>query len=136
MSRAAQEGGWQPTWCCHVENARELAERRRLQLAIIDMEDALGAVHSAICQLSERLAARDGPLMMICGNEDNPTEEIWARELGAWLYLPGVDEDCDLVSLCGEALGIVQKEEQERGLELSERGVIASGNVGRSGRRD
>ncbi|NIL99064.1 MAG: hypothetical protein GTO53_13870, partial [Planctomycetales bacterium] len=38
-------------------------------------------------------------LVALCGNEGNALEEIWARELGVWLYLPGVVDDSDLSSL-------------------------------------
>jgi hypothetical protein len=40
---------------------------------------------------------------VICGSEDNVDEELWARQLGAWLYLPGVTDGDSLTSLCVEA---------------------------------
>ena len=42
-------------------------------------------------------------LLVICGSEDNVDEELWARQLGAWLYLPGVCDGDSLTSLCVEA---------------------------------
>jgi hypothetical protein len=46
---------------------------------------------------------------VICGNEGRPQEEIWARQLGAWLYLPGVVESDDVAMLCGEARQIAEQ---------------------------
>ena len=40
--------------------------------------------------LEETLAAMPGMLLAICGHEADPQEEIWARQLGVWLYLPGL----------------------------------------------
>lgn len=35
-------------------------------------------------------------LWMVHGHTDEPSEEIWARQLGAWMYVPGLEtlEDC------------------------------------------
>ena len=57
----------------------------------------------AIVDIAEELAARPGTLLVICGSEDNVDEELWARQLGAWLYLPGVCDGDSLTSLCVEA---------------------------------
>jgi hypothetical protein len=36
-------------------------------------------------------------------------EEIWARQLGAWMYLPGVNDHSDVAMLCGEARNAAEK---------------------------
>jgi len=41
--------------------------------------------------------------VVICGSADSVDEELWARQLGVWLYLPGVTEGDSLTSLCIEA---------------------------------
>ena len=40
---------------------------------------------------------------MVCGSEDSVDEELWARQLGAWVYLPGVSSGDALMSLFAEA---------------------------------
>ncbi len=35
--------------------------------------------------------------------------EIWSRQLGVWMYLPGVDDESDIAMLCGEARNAVEK---------------------------
>ena len=48
-------------------------------------------------------------LLIVCGTEGNPLEEIWAWQLGVWLYLAGVDLNCDVESLCSEARQVTNK---------------------------
>jgi hypothetical protein len=42
-------------------------------------------------------------LLVVCGSEDSVDEEMWARQLGAWVYLPGVSGADALMSLFAEA---------------------------------
>jgi hypothetical protein len=35
--------------------------------------------------------------------------EVWSRQLGVWMYLPGVDSESDLALVYSEARGIVEK---------------------------
>jgi hypothetical protein len=59
--------------------------------------------------LAERLAADGTLLLVLCGNDGEALEEIWAHQLGTWLYLPGVDEASDLSMVCSEARTVVEK---------------------------
>ena len=47
----------------------------------------------------QQLAARQGPLLAVCGKPDDTTGEVWSRQLGVWMYLPGVDGQSD-IALC------------------------------------
>jgi hypothetical protein len=47
--------------------------------------------------------------MIVCGNEGRIEEEMWVRQAGAWLYLPGVTESSNFALLCGEARQIAQR---------------------------
>ena len=59
-------------------------------------------------QLVEQLAARR-LLLAVCGNPDDPTGEVWSRQLGVWMYLPGVDHQSDIALLCAEARHVLEK---------------------------
>jgi hypothetical protein len=48
-------------------------------------------------------------LLVICGRDGDAMQEIWAHQLGAWLYLPGVDISGDLAMLCSQARMVVEK---------------------------
>jgi hypothetical protein len=49
------------------------------------------------------IAGRPGTLLVVCGSDDSVDEELWARQLGAWVYLPGVSNGDALMSLFAEA---------------------------------
>jgi len=103
FTAAAELAGWDE--CSSPEDVEELrdAADRDFSLAIIDITTPVGGVMGDTVAIAEELAARPNTLVVICGSEDNVDEELWARQLGAWLYLPGVTDGDSLTSLCVEA---------------------------------
>lgn len=73
------------------------------QLVIVDIASPLGQRVNDSIEVAEEFAGRPGSLLVICGSEDSAEEELWARQLGAWAYLPGVASGDTLVSLCTDA---------------------------------
>ncbi len=100
---AVELAGWLE--CASPETSGELRQAvdRDFQLVIVDIAAPLGDRVNDSVEIAEELAARPGTLLVICGSEDNVDEELWARQLGAWLYLPGVCDGDSLTSLCVEA---------------------------------
>jgi len=105
---AAEQSGWQTEVCHGAVKANVVIARHRFQLAIIDLAGA-GTDANELREVAEALAGDKETLLMISGNEDDPLEEIWARQIGSWVYLPGVDETCDLGMVCGEARTVAEK---------------------------
>jgi len=100
---AADLAGWLE--CASPETSGELREAvdRDFQLVIVDIASPLGERVNDSLELAEEMAARPGTILVICGSQDSIDEELWARQLGAWLYLPGVCDGDSLTSLCVEA---------------------------------
>jgi hypothetical protein len=73
------------------------------QIVVVDIAHPLGDRVSDSVELAEEFASRSGSLLVVCGSEDSVDEELWARQLGAWVYLPGVASGDALVSLFAEA---------------------------------
>jgi DNA-binding response OmpR family regulator len=73
------------------------------QLVIVDISRPIGDRVNDSIEIAEEFAARPGTLLVVCGSEDSLDEELWARQLGAWVYLPGVSHGDALMSLFAEA---------------------------------
>jgi hypothetical protein len=95
--------------CSTADDADRQSVRHRMDLALIDLQSASAAQEGSLRNLVERLAARDGPLVAVCGKPDDTQGEVWSRQLGVWMYLPGVDGQSDIALLCGEARNILKK---------------------------
>ena len=106
FTSAAEATGWEVTVCADAHAATATANRFRHALVIVDLEPGSSSYLRA---LTEDLSANAAQLLMVCGAEGNPLEEIWARQLGVWLYLSGVDLTCDVESLCSEARYMADK---------------------------
>ena len=109
LVRAAQEEHWATIVCRGAEEAARQAVRNRIQLALVDMQAVPHGEERAFRSLVEQLASRDGPLVAVCGNPNDNLGEVWSRQLGVWMYLPGVDSESDLALVCSEARSIVEK---------------------------
>jgi len=126
FQQAAALREWKATVCCDAVVAAQAARRVRFRLLIIDLEAVHDATPAGYRRLAESWAKTDDGLLVICGSDGDTVEEIWALQLGAWLYLPGVDETCDLTMVYGEARDVVEK--------LSPEPIVPIGSeVGRAG---
>ncbi|MEX2171911.1 MAG: hypothetical protein WD851_21500 [Pirellulales bacterium] len=109
FDRAAEEQGWDTILIVDPEEAVQIATRERLRLAIVDLQSATPSTGAAYRRFVEWLSKKRQSLVIVCGNEDDPTGEIWSRQLGVWMYLPGVDDQTDIALVCGEARNVSEK---------------------------
>jgi len=106
---AAREGGWQVTLCPDSATAITKSSHSMVQMAIVDMTGASESQVTSFRFTVEHLACSSRMLLLICGKLDDPREEIWARHLGVWMYLPGAIDGSDLVGLCAAAREAVER---------------------------
>jgi DNA-binding response OmpR family regulator len=109
LVRAAHDEHWATIVCNTAEDALRQSVRQRVDLALVDLQSAPASQERVLRLLVEQLAARNGPLLAVCGKPDDITGEVWSRQLGVWMYLPGVDNQSDIALLCAEARNILQK---------------------------
>jgi hypothetical protein len=109
LVRAAHEERWATIVCTAAKDAIRQVVIHRVDLALVDLQSAAAAQEQLLRPVVQQLAARDGPLLAVCGKPDDDNGEIWARQLGVWMYLPGVDNQSDIAVLCGEARHILEK---------------------------
>jgi hypothetical protein len=107
--RAAHEEQWATIVCNTAEDAIRQSVRQRIELALVDLQSAPPPQERVLRKLVEQLAARKVPLLAVCGKPDDTLGEVWSRQLGVWMYLPGVDSQSDIALLCSEARNILTK---------------------------
>ena len=107
LSKAANDAGWDSILCNSPEEVSSNLEHVVLQFALVDL-DHRGSTPSGAKDLVHGLIQRDPHLLVgVCGHEADPSEEIWARQLGVWLYLPGATTSSEMSLLFEQALQIV-----------------------------
>jgi DNA-binding response OmpR family regulator len=125
LERSASEGGWKTSTCGDVDTAREQINRSLVQLALVDLQDQPAeGFHSIV----EQLTFQSGLLLIVCGNEGAIEEEVWVRQLGAWMYLPGVTESSNLSLLCSEARHIAERLAKPNGVDRLPVSALAQRN--------
>ncbi|HEX3999299.1 MAG TPA: hypothetical protein VHX65_12170 [Pirellulales bacterium] len=109
LSRAATAGGWASVVCSDAATGRHLAQRIVVKLAFIDLEEGSLDALVSLQELAADLARMGCPLLVVCGADGDRQQEIWARQLGAWLYLPGMAGVEEMTQLCEEARNVVER---------------------------
>ena len=107
--RAAHDEYWSTIVCTTADDAIRQSVRQRVDLALVDLQSATTEQEEHLRKLVVQLASRNGPLLAVCGKPDDTMGEVWSRQLGVWMYLPGVDGQSDIALLCGEARNILKK---------------------------
>ncbi len=110
LSEAASDGGWETVVCDDAENALTDFLHSKFQLVFIDLDGFGATPQEDFRELCEQVVVHaDNALLVVCGHEGDALEEIWARQLGIWLYLSGVADQCEgITELCDEARGVVE----------------------------
>lgn len=98
--------------------------RGAFPLAIVDLPQAASDTYDSYRELTEwlgglgALGGTGGVLVMVCAAGESVQEEIWARQLGVWSYLPyarvptrtlAAVEGRGISLLFGEAREVVEK---------------------------
>lgn len=109
FDRAAEDQGWDTILAADSEEAVQIASRELSKLAIVDFQSVTPATKAGYRRFVEWLSKKQQSLVVVCGDEDDPTGEIWSRQLGVWMYLPGVDDQADMGLICGEARNVSEK---------------------------
>ena len=109
LARAAAASGWASMACGDCDSVRRLASRMAVKLAFVDLEEASPAKVAELRCLAEDLARGDKPLLVLCGADGDFKLEIWARQLGVWLFLPGLADFDGVTGVCDEARTVVER---------------------------
>jgi hypothetical protein len=108
LANSAHDAGWFAFESEDFQSATKCHRRTFLQLVVVDLS-AAGAASPMLRDLVGLFAKERHVLVVVCSAEGQPEEEIWARQLGVWLYLPGEVKDSDVTMLCTEARDLARR---------------------------
>jgi len=106
LAQSAEQWGWETTVCSDPADAQWTVARMCTQLAFVDLE---GEQAAGFQTLVRQLADQRQVLLVVCGHEQDGSEEVWARQLGVWFYLPGIGDLNTIGLLCRDARSIISQ---------------------------
>ena len=111
MADAATAAGWNVTVEYEPTEAFDSHQRSVFKLILVDLEACPNETsNEEFRALTTKISLSSGsPLVIVCGHIGQPEEEIWARQLGVWLYVPALSDDFGVSQLCDHARDAVQR---------------------------
>jgi hypothetical protein len=103
LRSAARNESWQATVNIDVREFLRNVFLLRVPLTFVDLPAVQQPEYSIWQNAAERTKDLSDSLVVVCGFDGNPTEELWARQLGAWAYLPGDNGPAGLELIFGDA---------------------------------
>lgn len=106
IREAADASAWDAILCRDAGEFLRAAFRHSVPLVIVDLPERTSPEYWSLERAAEQVRQLSTGLVMVLGRE-NEREEIWARSLGAWAYLPVVCESRELeVALCDARIAV------------------------------
>jgi DNA-binding NtrC family response regulator len=112
FGQAAERCGWRQAIANDQTTALAHLASGKVGLVLIDT--AMPGEHSVAERhlLIELLSGQKNLLTVVCGRTDDQQEEVWARQCGAWMYLPGVAPESDLDPILSGAKELVERRQR------------------------
>jgi DNA-binding NtrC family response regulator len=106
LAASANQWGWETFVCTSASAAKDWLETELPQLAFVDLQGPGGQALRAIV---EQVSSEQDVLLVVGGHENDLSEEVWARQLGVWFYVPGLKQTGSVGLLCRDARSIVER---------------------------
>jgi hypothetical protein len=108
LRSAASNECWQSTVNVDVREFLRNVFLLRVPLTFVDLPDEKYRNYLSLREAAERAKDLSDSLIVVCGMDHGPpadraAEELWARQLGAWAYLPGDNGLAGLELIFGDA---------------------------------
>lgn len=107
MQRAATGAGWDCALSTSPQDSLRRAFLHCFGLAIVDIHPV--EHRKMLSDLFRILSSSAGGLVVAYDGKAEPASELWARQNGAWLYVPGAAEWDSLSVACAEARRVHEK---------------------------
>ena len=92
LQSAAEKEAWDAVVCDSAGKFIKHLFRMKVPLTIVDLPGATESNYLQMREASAKVCDISNSLLLVCGSHEEPSEEIWARGLGAWTYLSEVTD--------------------------------------------
>ncbi len=119
FGQAAARSGWKQVVCADHASALQHLASGTVGLVLVDTVTPNPNTAADRRLLVELLSDQKELLTVVCGRTNDPQEEVWARQCGVWMYLPGVAPEADLDPVLAGAKEVVQRTRQRKSPAMS-----------------
>ena len=109
---AAEAQSWDAIVCSDAGEFMRCVFRHRVPLIVVDLQCAESGNYEELRRAAEDANGRCDGLLLISGGGQAVDEEVWARSLGAWSYLPHADNTCGFEHVLKEAQEAIARREE------------------------
>ena len=115
LQSVAGDESWQAEVCDDVQEFLRSIFQLDVPLTIVDLPPKGTASYAELREMATQICGLNRSLVVVCGApggavEDDGEEERWARQLGAWAYLPGATDPSGLRLVFAEARKALAKQ--------------------------
>lgn len=92
IREAAESESWEAIVCADPMQFVRTLFQQSMPLALVDLPPAHLDAYQDFRNIAERVRDISKSLMIVSVAEGNATDEVWARQLGVWSYLPEMSQ--------------------------------------------
>jgi len=107
---AAENEAWQTVVCKDVHDYVRKLFQLDVPLTVVDLPGEGSANYGKLREAVTQSVHINDSLLIVCSVGGNPAEELWARQLGVWSYLPGANDRTGLETIFCEARKALAKQ--------------------------
>lgn len=103
LQTLAEKELWQVKIGRDVQDFLRCVFQLEAPLTIVDLPQRSCEAYAKLREVVSQTNGVNRSFLMVCGAENDPEEELWVRQLGAWVYLPGATSQSGLRLTFAEA---------------------------------
>lgn len=103
LQSAAEREAWEAVIFSNAGKFLKHVFQHKVPLTLVDLPQVDWSAYAEMRAATVKVCEVSDSLLVICGADAAPDEELWARQLGVWSYLPEVDRPGELDWLFVEA---------------------------------
>lgn len=96
LQSAAENEAWEATVCSNAGKFLKHVFQQKVPLTLVDLPQVDLSVYAEMRDATVKVCEVSNSLLIICGASATADEELWARTLGVWTYLPEVVRPAEL----------------------------------------